>query len=712
PFAAIGQETPGAVGGCPQLGTDDGFALPVLSDDRLILTADQVEMTREGVSTLVGTVRLTQGGSQFETQALSFDRQQGLVRVQAESLFRNEHLLIKSREARFDLQEESGTFLGGEFTLLDRGARGTAERIHLTRDGTAHVQDTSYTTCAPGSRSWLLEASDITLDQASGLGRARHARLRLAGVPVLYAPWFQFPIDDRRRSGFLFPTGGESDTTGWDFRVPFYLNLAPNYDAQITPRVMSRRGTQVATEGRYLLPRHSGRAAFEYLDEDDQTGEPRSYLNFEHQGLINRRLGVDARYGEVSDPGYFEDLGGRLEAASITHLERSARLTYAAPAAYTITARVSDYQTVARTVLPQDQPYQRLPQIQVEALTRNAVLATRLGFAGEYVNFVREIAPEGQRVDFNPYLRLQKDENAWFIGSQLDLRHTQYRVNSPQGGLPADPSRTLPQFSVEGGFRFERLTDRGGLQTLEPRLYYLYVPFRDQSQLPIFDSGEPDFDFVQLFARNRFSGEDRLSDANHLAAAFTTRLLNPDDGVVRLSASLGQIFRFEAPSVGESDGFRTPDSGGTDYIGGLDYQLSPAWQIGTTAQWSPDTGKLQRDSFSLRHQDGARRVDLEYRYRANLPTGTLEQTDLSTVVPVHGGWSGIGRWRYSLEESRTLEGLGGFEYQTCCWAVRAAFRRYQFNTDLQYTTGVYLQFELKGLARLGGGFQSLLPPLE
>jgi LPS-assembly protein len=707
---------------CPQIGGGELIDLPAPEDDRLVLTADQAELTQGGLSTLAGTVRLVKGGSRLEAQALSYDPQTQQVKLSAESLFRNRDLIVRSEHAELDLANETGTFHGTEFTLVSRAARGAAQTVRLSKDGTVGVQDVYYTTCAPGSKAWFLEASDIELDREEGLGRAKHARLRFGYVPILYMPWFQFPIDDRRRTGMLFPTFGDSDTTGFDLRVPLYLNLAPNYDAQITPRYMAERGTMIATEARYLSARDTAQGSYEFLGNDERTGERRSYFDFHHRGLVNRRLAAETRYGEVSDTRYFEDFAGRLEAASITHLQRSAQLTYAAPQGYTLMARVTDFQTVSETALldpltatpnPDLEPYQRLPEVRVDAITPGAKWGTRLGISGQYVNFARAAPPEGQRLDVNPFLRFVSDHSAWYAASQLDLRHTRYTVRDPNTSL----ERTLPQFSVEGGLRFERLTAAGELQTLEPRLYYLNVPYRDQDAVPQFDSGEPDFDFVQLFERNRFSGIDRVSDANHLALALTMRLLEPAAGTQRLSASVGQIYRFEGTRValeGCTGVTCTADRGGTDFIGELDYRLPWNLRFTTTGQWSQDRNEIIRGGAAVRYRSERRRADLSYRFREVLPLtgGSLEQIDLSALTPLYGQLALLGRWRYSRDDYRTLEALAGLEYQTCCWALRTAYRRYQFNTDQDYTTGIFLQLELKGLTRIGAGFDALLPPLE
>ena len=699
-------------------------------DDRLVLTADEAELTQDGLSTLAGTVRLMQGGNRFETQALSFDEKTRIARVQSESLFRNRNLVIHSESAEFDLGQETGTFHETEFTLVNRAARGGADSVRLNKSGTVDVEDVYYTTCAPGSNAWILQASSIKLDRDRGLGTARNALLRFGYVPILYAPWFQFPIDNRRRSGFLFPTFGNTTTTGFDLRIPYYVNLAPNYDAQVTPRYMSDRGNQLAVESRYLFSRSQGQVAYEYLNHDAElerqgfSNSTRSYFRFDHAGLLNDRLGLDAKYGKVSDPGYFEDLSGQFEAAATTHLERSASLTYAAPAAYTVTAGVTEYQSITRDLLGFSEPYRRLPQVRVEAMTRKALFATRLGFSGEYVNFSRNFdvpgePRQGQRLDLDPHLLFQLDRSAWYLGSRADWRYTQYQVDGTTGLSNGTPNRSLPVTSVEGGLRFERTTAAGELQTLEPGLFYLYAPYVAQSGLPRFDVGEPDFDFVQLFARNRFSGVDRISDANHLATAFTSRLIDPNDGVQRYSVSFGQIYRFTAPQVGadETGLAATPDRAGTDYIGELDYRPSATLRFGATGQWSPERDEFVRAGIGARYLRNRFLADLRYRFRTDLPSGDLEQADFSIATPITGGWTALGRWRNSLAEHRTLEALGGLEYSTCCWAVRTAFRRYQYSFDTAafepaYTNGIYLQLELKGLSRIGAGFQTLVPALQ
>ena len=675
------------------------------SDDHLVLTADKVILEQNGLSNLAGDVHLSQGDAQFLARALSYSSEDRHVRINAESLFRNHLFVIKSERADFDLNNETGEFLHTQFLLTQTAAHGDADDILLSRLGTADLKQVSYTTCAPENEAWQLRASEIHLDHDTGRGSARNATLRFFHVPVFWTPYLQFPIDGQRHTGLLFPLIGNSNTTGLDIRQPVYFNLAPNYDAQLIARYMSKRGAQLDGDFRYLLQQSRGHLRYEYLNRDHETNERRTYFEFDHVGLLSKRLGLDVQYAEVSDPAYFEDLGGRLDVTSISYLDRYARLTYQAPAAYRIQALVEDFQTINTSVAPVDKPYKRLPELNVNALTRNAWHDLRAGFDGEYVNFQRDDAVQGQRVNAQPYVRYFVDRTAWYVNSQADFQYTRYQLTSGTApGADASPQRELPIFSAEGGLRFDRLTDAGNLQTLEPRLLYLYVPFRNQDQLPVFDSGEPDFDFVQLFARNRFVGEDRVADANHLAAAFTTRLFDTTSGLVRFTGSLGQIYRFQAPRVG-LPGSQTPDEGVTDFIASFDYHLSQKWSAGAATQWSPDTNEFVRTGAALRYRSGDTTYDLGYRFRL----GILQQIDTSLRLPLFDTWRFAGRLRYSIRDREALESLAGVEYDSCCWSVQVSWRRFIANSSGAFSNGVYMQLQLKGLTRIGSDYDSFLP---
>ncbi|MGQ0699579.1 MAG: LPS-assembly protein LptD [Panacagrimonas sp.] len=693
--------------GCPQL----QFAVetPELAlDDKVVLNADEVSLERGGLSQLAGMVTLRQGDKLFSAEELSFDDTTRIVTVKSESLFRNPNLIVKSQEARFDLNAESGVFLDTEFSLPSRSARGDSDSIELNTDGQVRLKGASYTTCGVGSNAWYVQAADIRLDHEKGLGSARNARLRFLGVPILYTPYLQFPIDDRRRTGLLYPTFGQLSGAGFDFRWPVYVNLAANYDAVFTPRFLSERGLQSGLDFRYLLKSGQGNARYEYLD-DRKFEKDRSLFRLDHQSLVNRRLGLEAVYAETSDRTYFEDLGGTLSSTSITHLEQTARLTYQAPASYRLTAMVQNFQPIASNLADVDDPYRRLPQVRFETLTRREFLNTRAGLGAEFVNFARDNSAEGARVVLDPYLRFERDAAAWYLRGQADVHHTRYELSGLPGNQSDQPERTLPVVSAEAGLNFERITDRGRLQTLTPRAFALYVPFDNQDELPLFDTGEPDFDFVQLFARNRFSGEDRLADARHVAGAATLRELDPATGRTRWSASVGQLYRIRAPRV-SIPGLLPPEDGATEFIAQFDYHLTPGWKALIAGQWAPENNDFERTQLGLRYREplGRRQLDLAYRYRRDL----LEQADLSFLTPITGAWTFAARTRFSLADNESRENFVGVEYGTCCWALRVSHRRFISNTSGDKDSGVYVQLQLKGLANIGAGTDELLPDKE
>lgn len=699
--------TPVEGAGCAQLQLANE-APEVEIDERLLLNADQVLLESEGLSKLAGGVRLRQGGQSFLTESLSFDKQARVVDIDGDSVFRNQNLIIRSTRARLDLNSKSGFFDDAEFALPGRAARGSSERIELSAAGRARLAGASYTTCAAESNAWYLEASNIRLDHETGLGSARNARLRFMGVPVLYLPYFQFPINDERRTGLLYPTIGQLSGSGADVRWPVYINLAPNYDATVTPRFLSDRGLQPGVEFRYLMDKSEGSAQYEYLD-DRKFGSSRSLFRFDHQGLLNERLSLAAYYAETSDRHYLEDLGGSISSASLTHLEQTAVLTYQAPAAYTLTAMVQNFQPIASNLVADDDPYKRLPQIRLDALTRKALLGTRAGIGAEFVNFARDDSIEGGRLIMAPYLQYQHDQSNWYFQGQADLHYTRYELSGGSMGSSETRDRTLPVLSAETGLRLERITKSGRIQTLTPRGIALYVPYENQDDIPLFDTGEPDFDFVQLFARNRFSGEDRIADAHHVAGEVTLRDFDPETGKMRWSATAGQLYRVTEARVGIPDA-PAPERGATEFVGQFTYRILEDWRSIVAGQWSPEDNKLERSQVALRYRGSHsnRSMNFSYRYRRDL----IEQADVSFSTPVYGPWSLAGRTRFSLRDSKSRENFLGIEYSTCCWAIRTSWRRYIGDVSGEFDTGVYVQLQLKGLANIGSGGETLLPNEE
>jgi LPS-assembly protein len=722
PLAAVHAEP----SSCPQ--QDFTMGLPPLSaDPHLEMHADHTHFERNGVSELSGNVLMSQDGRQFSTDALRYDNPTRTVSIDTPSLFRDRDVfIIRSGSAHYNLNSDHGDFLGAQFSLPKQSSRGTSERVDIEEKDSATFTNTTYTGCSPQHETWILKADQLKLDQDEGVGTAHNAVLHFGGVPILYLPYFRFPIDDQRRSGFLAPTIGQSTNSGFDMRIPFYLNLAPNLDATLTPRYMSKRGEQIQGDLRYLLPGSEGNFHGEYLGRDERLRTERDYVDYQQQTRLSEHLAFDAHYAEVSDLNYFADLGGKYDAASTPFLERIAELTYEAPAQYTVRGLVQDFQPLAG-LTSQQNPYQRLPALLFSGQTKNRYYGVGAGLDGDFSNFTRSDSVDGQRLYADPYLRWERDEGSWFAAARSDATYAYYNLHGsaddsqpangpfarstprqltlPQDDSSSQPQRMVPQYSLDGGLRFERLTETGRLQTLEPRLFYLYVPYHDQDQLPLFDSGAPDFDFPRLFEMNRYSGEDRIADANQLTTTLSTRVLDATQGHQLLSAAIGQIYRFTSPRVTLPGEELQPVRGGSDFVTDVDYALSPQWSIDGIALWSPDSGSFDRSETAVRYRGEHSRFDVSYRYLH----GSYHQADASFSAPLFNNWHLASRVRYSFQDQSLLDAFAGLEYDTCCWTGQIFYRRYLATIDGEFNNGVYFSLVLKGLTHLGGNFQRLLP---
>ncbi|MDE2148225.1 MAG: LPS assembly protein LptD [Gammaproteobacteria bacterium] len=721
PSAPRAAEPPPEAASCVQQQFTGVFG-PVSASDKVDIHADSVQLQNNGLSNLNGSVRISQSGREFVAQSLHFDATARTIQADQPSLFRDHQLVVQSDRAKFDLDRGIGDFSGTHFTLLDRHSRGGAEALHFSQSGQAELRGAEYTSCAPGDDAWLLQAGSIKLDRVSGLGVARNAVLRVRGVPILWLPYFRFPIDNRRRSGLLFPTIGESSKTGFDARWPLYLNLAPNFDDTFTPRVTSRRGTLLDNVFRYLLPGNRGSFEYNFLNKDHEDNELRSFIHFQHQGILVPHLALNVDFAQVSDRNFFStfggnDVGNAFIGSSTPFLPRQATLTYQPSSNFSLQALGQSFQPLTVLGNRDDVPYKREPEIRLDTITANSLWQTRAGLNGDFTNFKRSSSTEGERLYLDPYLRWQVDHLSWFANAQADYTYTRYQLTFPEPQQSRAPQRQLPMLSADFGSRFNHVTDSGWLQTLEPEVQYLYVPFRNQDQLPNFDAGQPDFDLSQLFARNRFSGEDRIADAKQITTALTTRLLDPATGLVRLTASVGETYRFTAPTVSLPDAPQ-PSAGFSNLLTFFDFQFNAHWDARSSTETNPRFDSIRRADIDFRFHDDRHVLDLAYRYRQ----GLLQQTDVSVLTPLIGNWKIAGRLQYSLRFRNTVSSFAGLQYDSCCWSAQVAYRRFLSNdapngTFLANTTssrpgrfsnGIFLQFEFKGLGRIGRGFESEL----
>jgi LPS-assembly protein len=671
------------------------------ADDKPQLSADRLVSSDGLVTVIEGDAVLTESGRRITADRIEVDRLDNTVTADGAVTFDNVDYSLSAQHLKVDLDSDDAVYENATYMQFGTFMQGRAARIEREAESRTHLHSATVSTCPAEKEDWTLTADRVLLDHETQQGTARGTVLRFKKVPLLYSPWFRFPIGDARQSGFLAPELSFSDSSGTEFSIPWYWNIAPQADATFTPRYMSERGTQLQNEVRLLT--HQGRWQLdaEYLD-DDKFGDERSFGRLRHSGTLGANWATNINAAGVSDKDYFDDLGNSLSIASITHLQRRGELIYYADG-FSLLSAVEDYQTLDPDIPPSGRPYQRIPQFVLQTTPRMRE-AVDYGLTAEAVHFDRPASITGPRLDLRPYVNSQLEGAAWFFTPTLQLRYTQYELENTDPGQPASLERTLPIVSLDGGLFFER--DAGALlQTLEPRLFYLYVPFEDQSNVPIFDTSEYTFSFAQLFRTNRFTGADRVGDANQLSVALSSRFLNPSNGAEKYSISAGQIMYFRDREVtlpGQPAATR-PTS---DAIVEGSAALSETLALSGALQYNPDTTQNDEGELQLQYRNTTEHIaSLAYRYRRR---EDIEQLDASFKWQLTPSWSVLGRWYQSLFDNRLLEGLAGFQYESCCWLFRTVVReRIRDETD-ETENSIYLQLALKGLTSIGRDAGSLL----
>jgi len=741
----------------PKQGCDGAYVQPAQilekadqepEDSPLHAHADGGELAQENTATFTGNVQLTQGPRQLRAEQAVINQDTREADVEGNIEFREPGFLLVGNEAYINMDTGEVKVYDAEYVLHESHTRGASPVINRDANEIITLEDGTYTQCEPGSDTWYLTGSEIELDVANGVGEAKHVKVRIKDVPVFYFPYLQFPIDDRRRSGFLLPSIGSTSDGGLDFALPYYFNLAPNYDATFTPRYIGDRGLLSEVEFRHLSPLFETTVGGGILENDDILDRDRWLLSLQQEGGRGQRWSTRIDYTKVSDIDYFDDLGTTgLEASSATHLRQLGQADYRTDNWF-FGIRVEEFQTLSDTVLDINRPYEKLPQLRANGRYNLGSTGLKVNLNNEYTYFDHPLDTQvtGQRLNTSQSLSWPYRDIAGFVTPTLKLQHIAYDLsfhNSPN----ADdrPEVTVPIFSVDSGLFFERDMEWGEsnyLHTLEPRLYYLYAEHKDQDDLPDFDTAEPVFSYTRLFRDNRFIGGDRIGDANQISAAVTTRIIDEETGIERLTASIGQIFYFEDREVVlpiTQSIIRDKLNDSTSPIAGeLTWRLTQDFRITSELTWDSRDNVIDFGSLNFRYNhENTSIFNVGYRFtrRNDRRLGgeafenNIEQGEIATIWPIADQWRIFTSWDYDFTNQRTLEELIGLEYDDCCWMIRFAYRHWLddddiiTNQDLQngvilppgsnglseeYDTGIFLQFQLKGLAGVGSRLSGLL----
>ncbi len=612
--------------------------------------------------------------------------------------------------------------------------RGEAERIDFEGENQYRLTHSSYTTCTPGNDDWYLKTEALKLDYDRERADGSDGTLYFMDTPIFYSPWISFSLNNARKSGFLAPSYGSSSNSGFEVGLPYYWNIAPNMDATIAPTVLTKRGVLLGAEVRYLntlngKPYESNVKVDVLPNDRMRDGDTRYLLAVQHnQTDVDGWTGT-INYNKVSDDNYFTDLSRNISSTSQVNLLQQGTVSYGGGGWWSATANVQAYQTLQPDPNTYNTyPYQMLPQLTLSARQPD-LYHTDSSFWGQYTNFtIKErvqngtVYPDGQRTLLYPQVSVPYQAPGWYVTPKIGVNYANYALTGQQSGVPGSQSRTLPIASIDSGMTFERPSNwfgRDYTQTLEPRLYYLYVPYRDQSLIPVFDTGLADFNFAQIFSENQFSGWDRVSNANQLTAAVTSRLVEPDTGAEIGRAMFGQRYYFEQNQVLLPG--QTPDTGKWEksaWLAAFSGQVLPRVYVDTAIQYDGADREVDRYSLATRYQPEPGKVfNAEYRYNRST-TSPIDQVDFSGQWPIVPRLYGVGRVNYSFKDDasnagstsqggRLIQAVGGLEYNGGCWVLRGVLQRIATTQDTA-STGFYLQLELSDFSRIGSNPLNIL----
>lgn len=736
----------------PSLQTSSALQVRNVADDDMTayLIGDQLDSQENGEVVLTGDAQVRRIDSVSKGDQIRYDRNTGDVKVRGNGVLMRGGSIIRSPSIDYNMKSEEGALDAMHF-WLEGGSSGTAEAGTIYNSDHMKLDDVLYSACPCPDPAWYIKAPEVNLYVDENRGVARNSVLYFKDVPIFYSPYFSFPLREERKSGFLTPVYGFTSNSGLELALPYYFNLAPNYDATLTPRSYSKRGLQLDGEFRYLGRTYEGQINGSYLNRDSKTREKRWMLSTQHRQSLGYGFGLSMRYNRVSDDNYFRDLTSiDLGNANINSLASSAAFTWSGAKYFNASLSVTQYQTLQDDTAGYRKPeYNRMPSLSLrgarynwggfDVVSENAITRFEMPFySGTLSNFDeqrrRRDHPNGTRMSSLTSVSYPMIRPYGYITPKASLHLSQYdtewrKISATSGNKgwrdnPRSKGRALPLFSLDSGLYFERDTSLFGnaaVQTLEPRMYYLYVPYQDQSMLPVFDTGVASFNFSQAFSENIYSGGwDRIANANQLTLGLTTRWLDADTGEERVMLQVAQRLYFEDQKVflhNAANNEYPETRRRSDYLFGAGAALTDTLNLRMDAQYNPQSNRTNRLSAGLRWQpQRLASLSASYRYERdprafdnpdyfrenpNAKDNGRERVSFTTQWPVSNRVFALGRLDYSLQEKRSTQSIVGLEYKgDCCWAARFVVQRYAVSAQ-KSNSAVFFQLELSGLGAIG-----------
>jgi LPS-assembly protein len=687
-----------------------------ITDNSINIFSHYAAIEKDQIAQFSGGVTLVDKGQKIIADELLFNRLRMSIEALGNIHYQGNDINIFADTLSASKENNSTSMTNAAYQLNNNPGHGSAGQLLVNTNGHLSLLDSTFTTCAEEVPSWQIKAKEINLSASGDFGEAYHAQFRVLDVPIMYIPYFSFPVSKKRTSGFLYPKISTSSNSGLEVEAPFYWNIAENIDATITPHYMSKRGLQLQTEVRYLNGLQAGQIDLEYLNNDKKlsSDDPRYLARFQHVGTFSDDFRAFIDYTTISDDNYLVDIGSKQYNSNDAYLYQLGELSYFGKQWQT-TFKLQDFE-----VLGDHKPsYKTLPHIEFSAQQPLNFLSSQLELYSELSSF--KASEEGQ-VEANRYhveagITLPLSTPAWFINSEIKLLHTYYQQSNIGSDLDLEETvqRTLPKIRLHGGVNFDRVMTAFGTSyrhTLEPQLQYLYIPAKDQTNIGLYDTTSLQEDYNGLFRDRRFSGLDRIADANQYTWGVTSRLLdNSNLEVFRFS--VGRIHYLSNSKINdeydtefnETTNFTTKES---SVAADVFFRLNHQWQISGDIQYNTLENVTNKGQVNLDYQfNKFNTLQLNHRYARDVSGNSLEQVSALTSIAIDTNWSFVGRLTQDLRQSRSLESYAGFQYESCCWAVRLAYHRH-INSNLdddnnsnenrdEFDSGFMVQFIIKGL---------------
>lgn len=688
----------------PRITTTQLPAFELDNQQQVYVTADKAQITYPDKALFSGNVNFRQGDKVITADHAKYNELDNLFSAAGDLFYQDDALTLLSDSLTTSLDGNNTQLLNTKYWFNGTLAHGTAESFIVDEGRYLTLSNAQFTTCPDDQPDWSLNAKEIRIDSEKDWATVRQATLEVFDIPVFYFPYLTLPVSDKRSSGFLYPTIGSNTRNGVEIATPYYWNIAPEYDMTFIPRIMTDRGVQLNTEFRYLTGNQQGTINVEYLAKDrSKNNDSRYLIHWAHGGSITDDWRISSDFTHVSDDNYFNDVGSPLANKTDNQLIKNIELSYYQPD-WWFNFKVQNIQVLGET----RSPYKLLPQISLHSYQNPLSEYLEYDVFSELSIFKRSGDVEGDatRLHLEPTLRLPLNYASGSLTSEITLMQTWYEQTNEQG-QDSSINRSLSQFRVHGIVNFERDFSDNMVQTLEPQIQYLKVPYKDQSNIRLYDTALLRDDYHGLFRARRFSGLDRIADTDQVTLGVTTRLKDRSNHE-SLKLSLGQTFYLKDSEMALAESNITNQLNNRSALAGeLDFTFNKHWSVSQAIQFSNNQSDITQSrtavDFRLSHN---KLVQFSHRYVKNINDTEINQLGLQGVWPINDTWTVVGNYYRDTNLNRTIESFIGLQYESCCWAIRVqGYRQLLTQFDQRFTTlnqeqfdsGISFSFQIRGL---------------